>query len=129
MADTDRLKEELVDSTRQLLEERLAERAWNRAASGLDSESFLVRDTALSLLRMIAARLPFEAWGEARSSLARRLGIEDAGIARVTFAGGTIDLPARTQNAFPVGAVGLPVGMPGIPPFDAGSPCSVGAGD
>ena len=60
---------------------------------------------------------------------ARRLGIEDAGIARVTFAGGTIELPARTRDAFPAGAVGLPVGMPGIPPFDAGSPCSVGAGD
>ncbi len=60
---------------------------------------------------------------------AQRFGIEDGGIARVTFGGGTLELPARTQAAFPSGAVGVPVGMPGVPPFDAGSPCSVGAGD
>ena len=56
---------------------------------------------------------------------ARHLGIEDQGIARVTFAGGSVELPARTRDAFPARAVGLPVLMPGIPPFDAGSPCSV----
>ncbi|HEY6598405.1 MAG TPA: molybdopterin dinucleotide binding domain-containing protein, partial [Pseudomonadales bacterium] len=59
---------------------------------------------------------------------ARRFGIEDGGRCRVTFAGGMIDLPARVRP-FPQGAVGVPVGMPGVPPFDAGSPCNVGVGN
>jgi len=59
---------------------------------------------------------------------AQRLGIDNNDITRVTIDGIALDLPASARDDFPRGAVGLPVGLPGIPPFVAGTPCSVGKG-
>ena len=59
---------------------------------------------------------------------AQRLGIDNNDITRVTIDGIALDLPASARDDFPRGAVGLPVGLPGIPPFAAGGPCSVGKG-
>ena len=59
---------------------------------------------------------------------AQRLGIRDKDTARVTIDGVALDLPASTRDDFPHGAVGLPVGLPGIGPFVAGAPCSVAKG-
>jgi len=59
---------------------------------------------------------------------AQRLDIDNDGAVRVTIDGVEIELPAIVAEDFPRGAVGLPVGMPGIPPFRAGAPCAVGKG-
>lgn len=57
-----------------------------------------------------------------------RLGITDGAIARVSVDGLVIELGTIVEADFPAGAVGLPVGMPGIPPFRAGAACSVAKG-
>jgi NADH-quinone oxidoreductase subunit G len=59
---------------------------------------------------------------------AQRLDIDHDGAVRVTIDGAAFELPAVVAEDFPRGAVGLPVGMPGIPPFRAGAPCAVGKG-
>ncbi len=59
---------------------------------------------------------------------AHRLGIEGDGAVRVMFDGMIVELPVVIAEDFPSGAVGLPVGMPGVPPFRVGTPCDISRG-
>lgn len=59
---------------------------------------------------------------------AQRSGIDGDRPVRVMFDGVVVELPVVISEDFPRGAVGLPVGMPGVPPFRAGTPCNISTG-
>ncbi len=59
---------------------------------------------------------------------AQRLGFDDQSVARITIGGVTANLLVRMRNDFPSNSIGVPVGMPGIPPFEPTTPCSVAKG-
>ena len=59
---------------------------------------------------------------------AQRLAIDDGDSVRVMFDGVAVELPVVVKEDFPRWAVGLPVGMPGVPPFVAGSICELSKG-
>ena len=56
---------------------------------------------------------------------AQRLGVKDR--ARITLGGASVDLPVRLSDSLPAGAVGLPVGLKGVPFAAPGSAVTVGA--
>ncbi len=82
-------------------------------------------DELTALAAPIQARMPL-AYAVLNSQDARRLGIDD--IVRVTLDGVELDLPVRARDDFPHGGVGLPVGLPGIVPFDPAALCTVAPG-
>ncbi len=59
---------------------------------------------------------------------AQRLGFDDQRVARITIGGVTANLVVRMRNDFPRNSIGVPVGMPGVPPFEPTTPCSVAKG-
>ncbi len=60
---------------------------------------------------------------------AQRLGFDDQSVARITIGGVTVESACvRMRDDFPSGAIGVPVGLPGIPPFEPTTPCSVARG-
>ena len=59
---------------------------------------------------------------------AERFGIEEQSSARVSIGDVFVDLVARTRADFPRGAVGLPVGLPGIAPLPWAATCTVAKG-
>jgi len=59
---------------------------------------------------------------------ARRLGIEEHGRVRLTIGNAIVDLAATLRVDFPTGALGVPVGLPGLPPFGSATTCSIGQG-
>ena len=70
----------------------------------------------------IPARTP-PAYVVLNSDEARRLGVGDA--ARVAIDGIDMHLAVRVRDDFPRDGVGLPVGLPGVVPFDSASLCTV----
>jgi len=59
---------------------------------------------------------------------AQRLGFDEQSVARITIGSVIANLVVRTHGDFPSGAIGLPVGLPGIPPFEPTTTCSVARG-
>ena len=59
---------------------------------------------------------------------AQRLGFDEQSVARITIGSVIANLVVRTRGDFPSGAIGLPVGLPGIPPFEPTTTCSVARG-
>ena len=59
---------------------------------------------------------------------ARRLGIEEHARVRLTIGNAIVDLAATLRVDFPTGALGVPVGLPGLPPFGSATTCSIGQG-
>jgi NADH-quinone oxidoreductase subunit G len=80
-----------------------------------------------NLAAPIIARMP-ASYVVLNSDDARRLDVVDLGPARVTIGGEVVELRARTRADFPSGCIGLPVGMPGIPPLSSAATCSVAKG-
>jgi NADH-quinone oxidoreductase subunit G len=80
-----------------------------------------------SLAEPIQARMP-AAYVVMNGEDARRLGIEEQDRVRVTIGGVHADFAARLRADFPTGALGLPVGLPGMPPFASTATCSIAAG-
>ena len=56
------------------------------------------------------------------------MGIEEHGRVRVTLGSMHVDLAARLRADFPTGALGIPAGLPGVPPFASTTQCSIAAG-
>ncbi len=52
---------------------------------------------------------------------AARLGVNDGSAVELTCSGETLRLPVRFSSALQAGQVGLPLGMPGVPPFLSGA--------
>ena len=61
---------------------------------------------------------PYVALAEAEAS---RLGIAAGGLLELTLGGQALLLPVRISAELPLGVVGLPAGLPGIPPLTAAS--------
>ncbi|CEA05149.1 NADH dehydrogenase subunit G [Pseudomonas saudimassiliensis] len=61
---------------------------------------------------------PYVALAEAE---AERLGVVDGAMLTLTLAGQTLQLPVRISTDLALGVVGLPAGLPGIPPLSAAS--------
>ncbi len=59
---------------------------------------------------------------------AQRLSFDEHSLARITIGGVTANLVVRTRDDFPSGTIGVPVGLPGIPPFEPTTTCSVAKG-
>jgi len=59
---------------------------------------------------------------------AQRLGIEHQALTRVELGDYLLTLPAKVRVDLPAGSVGLPVGLPGIPPLTAGAAVRVAPG-
>ena len=53
---------------------------------------------------------------------------DEQSVARITIGSVIVNLVVRTRGDFPSGAIGLPVGLPGIPPFEPTTTCSVARG-
>lgn len=52
---------------------------------------------------------------------AARLGVNDGAAVELTCSGETLRLPVRFSSALQAGQIGLPLGMPGVPPFLSGA--------
>ena len=59
---------------------------------------------------------------------AQRLGIEHQSLARVELGEYLLSLPAKVRIDLPEGSVGLPTGLPGIPPLVAGASVRISKG-
>jgi NADH-quinone oxidoreductase subunit G len=80
-----------------------------------------------NLAEPINARMP-PSYVVLHSADAARFGVVDGGRAQVSIGGTVIELQARTRSDFPNGCMGVPAGMPGIPPLSSTTPCSVARG-
>ena len=75
-------------------------------------------DEATALAAPIQQRVPepYVALAEAEAS---RLNVNDGSLLSVTLGSQQLQLPVRVSAELPLGVVGLPVGLPGIPPLHA----------
>ncbi|MBU2322044.1 MAG: NADH-quinone oxidoreductase subunit NuoG [Gammaproteobacteria bacterium] len=76
-----------------------------------------------ALATPIQARIPASYLALARVE-AKRLGLVDGALLHLSLDGLPVTLPLQVRDDLPVGLVGLPVGLHGIPPFSAASTVS-----